>query len=101
MRVRPEVFERVPRSLLEQAFYLVGQLAKPAEEHSNEELLRSYRGIRRFLPTLLRLLTFQCAREGQVAVFTLPEAIARGEMRPLREPEEPALSLASAATSEA
>lgn len=68
MRVRPEVFERVPRSLLEQAFYQVGLLAKPAEEHSNEELLRSYRGIRRFLPTLLRLLTFQCSREGQVAV---------------------------------
>ncbi len=68
VRVRPEVFERIPRSLLEQAFYQVSFLAKPADEHSNEELLRSYRGIRRFLPTVLRLLTFQCSQEGQAAV---------------------------------
>jgi hypothetical protein len=46
------------RPTLEEAIATVQQLARPAQTHYEQELVARYTSVRRFLPTLLRTMTF-------------------------------------------
>jgi TnpA family transposase len=69
--VRKEAFARVPREVLRQAIGQVRDLTQPKEDRRHEELLRRYIGIRRFLPSLLRVIAFQANQAGNTVLQAL------------------------------
>jgi TnpA family transposase len=81
--VRPTVFARVSRDQLAAAVTAVGNLAQPRGDRSVTPLLARYPLVRRFLPTLLRTITFA----GTAASQPVREALqflaeAEGQRRP-------------------
>ena len=56
--IRSVVFSRIPHEELKNASDTVEALARPLDDNYYPELVLSYRRVRRFLPTLLRTVTF-------------------------------------------
>ncbi len=70
--ILPEaIFERIARPQLQAAADRVAELARPTDEHYQQELVAGYRRIRGFLPSLLRTVSFQANPTGQPVVDAL------------------------------
>ena len=65
VHVRQTVFTHVPREQLADAMDRVEALARPPDDHDDPELVTPYGRVRRFLPRLLRAITFHSTPAGQ------------------------------------
>jgi len=65
IEIRPHPFARVPRHRLLEAGATVEQLTRPPDDNYDEELAERYQSVRRFLPTLLRTVSFESIQAGQ------------------------------------
>jgi len=63
--VRTQTFGRIPRDQVLKAGVQVETLARPPDDQYYPELVERYRSVRRFLPTLLRTVTFDGTQAGQ------------------------------------
>ena len=63
--IRTQAFARVPRERLLEAGAEVAVLTRPPDDNYYDELVERYRGVRRFLPTLLRTVSFEGTQAGQ------------------------------------
>jgi TnpA family transposase len=63
--IRTQAFARVPRERLLEAGAEVEMLTRPPDDHYYDELVERYRSVRRFLPTLLRTVSFESTQAGQ------------------------------------
>jgi hypothetical protein len=70
-QVRTAAFAAVPRETLAEAMHQVDRLVRPPDEVYYPELQASYRRVRRFLPPLLRTMTFAASPAGQAVVDAL------------------------------
>jgi TnpA family transposase len=59
------------RAAMQAAIATIHRIARPADAHYEEELLARYLTVRRFLPTLLRTLTFECTPAGRPVLEAL------------------------------
>ncbi|MFZ0255470.1 MAG: Tn3 family transposase, partial [Gammaproteobacteria bacterium] len=66
--LRPRVFAKIPREVLIQALQQVGALTRPPDDVYFRELSARYRGVRRFLPTLLKHIEFGASPAGAPVV---------------------------------
>lgn len=80
MQLRPAIFAAIQREQLEAALGKVNALVRPSEDVYYQELLRHWRRVRRFLPTLLKTIRFGATPAGQVVVEAL-EYLAKQEWR--------------------
>ena len=80
--IRPTVFQRIPREKLAQAVSLVTQLAQPEKPHNYEQLPKSYRSVRQFLPALLRTITFHGTSSSHHVMEALAFLKRHGEEKP-------------------
>ncbi len=64
INLRQAIFARVSREELAEAVTLVELLARPRDERYEKELIDRYRRVRRFLPALLKTVTFKTAPSG-------------------------------------
>jgi TnpA family transposase len=69
--IRAVVFSRIPPEELKNASDTVEALARPLEDNYYPELVNSYRRVRRFMPTLLRTVTFSGTQAGQSVLSSL------------------------------
>jgi TnpA family transposase len=67
-KLRGKVFAKVPREELAQALEEVETLVRPPDEVYYRELSARYRGVRRFLPALLKHLRFEANPAGEPVV---------------------------------
>ena len=65
IEIRTQTFARVPRQRLLAAGATVEQLTRPPDDNYYEELVERYKSVRRFLPTLLRTVSFESIQAGQ------------------------------------
>ena len=70
-QVRTAAFAAVPRETLAEAMHQVDRLVRPPDEVYYPELQASYRRVRRFLPPLLRTMTFAASLAGQAVIDAL------------------------------
>ena len=87
--LRSAIFARVPRPTLEVAVTTVGTLVQPPAHDAAARLLRRYSHVRRFLPKLLRTLTFAGNASAQpvlAAVRFLQESEGRPRLDPAMLP---------------
>ena len=62
---RTQTYAQIPRERLLEAGTQVATLARPPDDHYYPELVDRYRQVRRFLPTLLRTVSFESTQAGQ------------------------------------
>jgi GAF domain-containing protein len=87
--VRTAIFARIPRPTLETAVTTVITLAHPPADDAAARLLTRYSHLRRFLPTLLRTITFAGTASAQpvlAAVRFLQESEGRPRLDPAKLP---------------
>jgi hypothetical protein len=70
-KLRAAVFARIPEQRLREATALVDALARPPEDNYHKELVDRYGRVSRFLPALLRGVTFQGTSAGQSVLQSL------------------------------
>ena len=63
--IRTQTFARVPRERLLAAGTEVETLTRPPDDNYYDELVERYRSVRRFLPPLLRTVSFEGTQAGQ------------------------------------
>ncbi len=63
--IRRQAFARVPRGRLIEAGAEVEDLTRPPDDNYYDELVSRYKSVRRFLPTLLRTVSFEGIQAGQ------------------------------------
>ena len=63
--IRMQTFARVPRERLFEAGAEVETLTRPPDDNYYAELVERYRSVRYFLPTLLRIVSFEGTQAGQ------------------------------------
>jgi hypothetical protein len=82
--IRTQTFARVPRNRLLEAGAEVEKLTRPPDDNYYDELVERYKSVRRFLPTLLRTVSFEGIQAGQ----PLLEALAfLGRIENQRSPD--------------
>jgi hypothetical protein len=64
-RVREEVWQKLTPEELSSAIDDVEDIARPPEDNYYDELLKQWRGVRRFLPKLLSIIDFEGNQAGQ------------------------------------
>jgi hypothetical protein len=69
--VRAVVLKHIPEERLRQAMATIETLARPADDHYQEELVDRYQRVRRFLPAVLRQVQFQATPSGQPVLEAL------------------------------
>ena len=69
--VRPAIYAEHAADTIAAAIMQVEALARPADTTAQPELIERYTLVRRFLPTLLRTLTFEATRAGQAVIEAL------------------------------
>jgi TnpA family transposase len=79
--VRARIFARIPRERLVKAATLVETLARAPDDHYYPELVERYRRVRRFLPALLRTVTFAGTQAGQ-PILQAVQFLAQLEQHP-------------------
>ena len=91
-QVRTAAFAVVPRETLADAMHQVDRLVRPPDEVYYPELQASYRRVRRFLPPLLRTITFAASPASQAVVDALGYLM---QVEALRQPSplEPPLAV--------
>lgn len=63
--LRERIFRRVPEARLQAAIDAVDNLARPPGNNYQQELIDRYKKVRRFLPSLLKTVTFKAAPSGK------------------------------------
>src|SRR5713101_3099589 len=63
--IRPQTFARVSHERLLEAGAQVEQLTRPPDDNYYAELVERYHSVRRFVPTLLRTVSFEGTQAGQ------------------------------------
>jgi hypothetical protein len=82
-KLRERVFSRIPKERLQQASNRVAELARPTDDRYQQEIMKSYIRVRRFLPTLLRTVNFHGTPAGQPVVRALAFlALREGKRNP-------------------
>ena len=71
MRLRQEIFARVPREQVLQAMTTVDDVTRPPDDAFYPELAEQYGRVRRFLPALLKRVSFQATQAGQTVLKAL------------------------------
>lgn len=69
--VRAVVLKHIPKERLRCAIATIDTLARPADDHYQEELVDRYQRVRRFLPAVLRQVQFQATPSGQPVLEAL------------------------------
>ena len=69
--IRTQTFTRVPRERLLEAGAEVERLTRPPDDNYYAELVERYHSVRRFVPTLLRTVSFEGTQAGQPMLKTL------------------------------
>lgn len=69
--VRAAVLKRIPEARLRRAIATIDTLARPADDHYQEELVDRYQRVRRFLPAVLRHVQFQATPSGRPVLDAL------------------------------
>ena len=67
-KLRAKVFAKIPRAELAQALEAVETLVRPPDDVYYQELAARYRGVRRFLPAVLKHLCFETNPAGELVV---------------------------------
>ena len=67
-KLRAKVFAKIPRAELAQALEAVETLVRPPDDVYYRELTGRYRGVRRFLPAVLKYLRFETNPAGEPVV---------------------------------
>ena len=67
-KLRAKIFAKIPRPELAQALEAVESLVRPPDEVYYRELTARYRGVRRFLPAVLKHLRFEANPAGEPVV---------------------------------
>ena len=81
--VRTAAFARLPRELLAQAVATTYAVARPPKENHQPEMLERYQTVRRFLPHVLKTVTFRAAPAGRAVLEGLNYlASLEGKQRP-------------------
>lgn len=88
LTLRQEIFARVPKEQIQQAIVTIDDLTRPPDDAFYPELADRYGHIRRFLPTLLKAVSFQSTQAGK----PLLEAVQF--LRDLEEQRKPDMSQA-------
>lgn len=88
MKLRQEIYARVPREQVLQAMCTVNDLTRPPDDAFIPELAERYGRVRRFLPTLLKRVCFQATQAGK------PLLEALSFLRNLEEQRKPEMSKA-------
>lgn len=70
-QLRAAIYARVPKTQLIQSVETVNEIARPPEGHFHEEMVEQYGRVRRFLPTLLNNIRFECAPAGASTMAAL------------------------------
>lgn len=63
--LRKSIFSCVPKERLAESVKMVNELARPADNNFQDEMIEQYGRVRRFLPRVLRELTFRAAPAGE------------------------------------
>lgn len=71
MRLRQEIFARVPKEQVQRTIVTVDDLTRPPDDQFFPELTDRYGRVRRFLPTLLHNVEFQATQAGQPVLRAL------------------------------
>lgn len=66
--LKSEIFNRISRDKLEKSIATINELARPADNSFQEEMVEQYGRVRRFLPKLLRDISFKAAPAGKIAL---------------------------------
>jgi hypothetical protein len=69
--VRTQTYAQIPRERLLEAGAQVETLARPPDDHYYPEIVDRYRQVRRFLPSLLRTVSFEGTQAGKPMLDTL------------------------------
>lgn len=69
--VRKIAFTKVPPGRLQEAVDVVANLTKPKGDHYHQERIAQYTRVRRFLPALLRTITFAGTHDGEPVLNAL------------------------------
>jgi TnpA family transposase len=69
--IRKQTFDRVSAGSLREAVGRVRELVQPKENLYLQELLNRYNGVRRFLPTVLKTISFQASLAGLPVLHAL------------------------------
>lgn len=64
-QLRRRIFARIPEERVRQAIATVDHLARPPDDHYHQELVDRYTKVHRFLPSLLKTVTFQTTSSGK------------------------------------
>ena len=88
MKLRQEIFARIPKDQVIQAMSAVDDLTRPPDDAFFPELIERYGRVRRFLPSLLKKVCFQATQAGK------PLLQALQFLRDLEEQRKPEMSKA-------
>jgi TnpA family transposase len=69
--VRAAIFTRFPKARIAQAISTIDNLARPPEDNYQQEMLKRYQTVRRFLPRVLQSVSFKAAPAGQPVLDAL------------------------------
>lgn len=67
-QLRESIFSKIPRQRMIDAIETVNQLARPLEDHFEEEMVEQYGRVRRFLPQLISHIVFKAAPGGNAVL---------------------------------
>lgn len=70
-QIRDRVFTHIPSEHLQAAVTIVDELTRPPDDNYAQELVGRYVLMRRFLPTLLRILDFESTPNGQSTLLAV------------------------------
>jgi hypothetical protein len=80
-QLRAAIYSCVPKSQLKQSIATINEIARPPEDHFHEEMVEQYGRVRRFLPTLLNNIRFECAPAGANTMAALEYLTELGPTR--------------------
>jgi TnpA family transposase len=80
-QLRAAIYACVPKSQLKQSVATINEIARPPEGHFHEEMVEQYGRVRRFLPTLLNNIRFECAPAGASTMAALDYLTELGPTR--------------------
>jgi TnpA family transposase len=67
-QLRAAIFARIPKTRLAESIATIHDLARPYDDKFQDELVEQYGRVRRFLPRLLKDLTFKAAPAGEMTL---------------------------------
>jgi TnpA family transposase len=90
------IYKEITKDAICNAVEIIRKIAKPNHDKYYDELLEQYNTVRRFLPTLLKTITFQATKEGKPAQEVI-EFLAKMEGKRQASFKDAPLEIVSAA----